>query len=248
MDTKVKVKITAKRKDNSGFKLGDCHTLIRDIPDNSIQFIYFNPPFGTTKNEWDTPLNYDLLFPEFWRILKPDGTIMIHCSVPFNYRLIRHPSSKDLKYSYYWKKRNTTNYLNSSFQPLRRVEEILVYYRGRPKFRVVANEGYEVSLTDKHPTTYYGKHKRFQAKGKKGQPTDFVDYVSTTGNGVGGDFSRPDEMLEDMIKRYTDEQDIVLDITCGDKRSRAVAHRLNRGWIGFDIRDISPESSDVLAP
>ena len=71
------------------FIVDDIHNYIKTIKTDSIDFIYTNPPFGTTQKKWDKPLEWNVLFPEMWRILKPNGVIALHSSMPFTYDLIR---------------------------------------------------------------------------------------------------------------------------------------------------------------
>ena len=61
----------------------DIHIKIKDFEDNSIDLIYSSPPYGTTENKWDKKLDWKLLFPEIWRVLKPTGILILHCSMPF---------------------------------------------------------------------------------------------------------------------------------------------------------------------
>ena len=51
---------------------GDIHEVIKTIDADSIDFIYTDPPFGTTKAKWDKGLNWDNLFKDMWRVLKPN--------------------------------------------------------------------------------------------------------------------------------------------------------------------------------
>ena len=76
---------------------GDIHDVIKDIEDNSIDFLYTNPPFGITEAKWDKPLDWDNLWIEIWRVMKPKGIVALHCSMPFTYTLIK---SQRPKYHY----------------------------------------------------------------------------------------------------------------------------------------------------
>lgn len=229
--------------------IGDNADLIRDVASNTIQLIYFNPPFGTTKKEWDTPLDWDTLFPEMWRVLKPNGAIIIHASIPFTWTLVRQSWAKDLKYQYYWNKLRSTNFLNSSYAPLRRVEDILVYYKHKPKFNYIVPADYRGHCTDEvvNVTGYYGNKtkcttdgeklpmRRFRNPGgkKKNTPTDYIEIARTA-----GDFTRPDDLMRFIVSTYTDESDTVLDITCGDARCGTICQELGRNFLGFDKRDL----------
>ena len=106
--------------------LGDIHNVIKDIDDNSIDFLYTNPPFGITEAKWDKPLDWDNLWLDIWRVMKPSGIVALHCSMPFTYTLIQ---SQTPKYHYCIKKNNKTGFLFCKKQPLRETEEVLIYYK-----------------------------------------------------------------------------------------------------------------------
>lgn len=80
--------------------------IFKKIPNNSIDLIYTDPPFGITNQQWDKPLNFDMLFKQMWRILNPDhGVIVLYASCPFTYKLLQHDQPK---YHYCWKKNTVT--------------------------------------------------------------------------------------------------------------------------------------------
>ena len=105
---------------------GDIHSEILKIESNSINLIYTNPPYNTTENKWDNKLDWKLLFKEMWRVLKPNGTIILHSSMPFTYDLIKVETPK---YHYIWIKDKPTNFFHAKNQPLRIQEEILIFYK-----------------------------------------------------------------------------------------------------------------------
>ena len=104
---------------------GDIHKVIKTINNDSIDFIYTDPPFGTTQASWDKGLDWDNLFPEMWRVLKPNGIICLYASLPFTYELIKYEKPK---YHYSWKKNNKTGFFGAKYQPLRQMEEIFITY------------------------------------------------------------------------------------------------------------------------
>jgi site-specific DNA-methyltransferase (adenine-specific) len=213
------------------FYLGDNSKLIpRYISDKSIDFIYFNPPFATTKQDWDEELDWPLLFKEFKRILKDTGVLAIHCSVPFNYKLIKEAPTLP-SYSWYWKKDNTTNPLIAKYQPLRNMEEILVWTNKKKRYypQRIGNEirkahgdgssKYYGNVTYKSPQKVVGKYQ-----------THFIDMSRT----IDEYSTRPIELIELMIKSYTQEGDVILDPTCYKGLCGNVAKRLKRNYIGMD--------------
>jgi site-specific DNA-methyltransferase (adenine-specific) len=213
------------------FYRGDCISQMKQLPDKSIDFIYFNPPFATTYQPWDEELPWKVLFTEAFRLLKSNGTLAIHCSIPFNYTLIRE-APRPPNYSWYWDKRATTTPLLAKKQPLRCVEEILIW-TNRVKYnpqrvgtekRVIKSSGktryvMEETLIDMEKQEVIGKYQ-----------THLISMSRT----LRGFATRPDEMIELFVKSYTNEGDVVLDPTCYMGLSGRICKALKRKWIGID--------------
>ena len=220
------------------FKIADIHEFIKTLPDNSIDFIYTNPPFATTAKKWDKPLRWDELWIEIDRVLKPHGVVALHSAIPFTYDLI---AVRKPKYNYNWVKKNPTNFFLAKKQPLRKMEEILIYYKGQHTYNpqmegdeVVKAWTRPVSKTNKNET-YYGKQVATESKERVGRyPTTYL-----------GEFKRvtqktspksvPKEIEEKMIKTYSNENDLILDMTCCDRQLGELAVSLKRNYIGVDI-------------
>ena len=210
------------------FHRGDIYDVLPRIPSKSVNLIYCDPPFGTTKQPWDETLNWKTLFDEFFRILTADGTIVIHCSIPFNYKLIKE-APKPPSYTWYWKKENSTCPLLANKQPLRIVEEILVwknkkttYYR--QQIGETPRQSSYMKVND-----YYGKNIVQKKTIIKGQTrTSFLDIKRD----LNGFSTRPAEIVKLMIDSYSKKDDTVLDCFC--YKGLSYLHRGERRWIGID--------------
>lgn len=55
---------------------GDCLELMKDIPDESIDMILCDLPYGTTASKWDKVLPSERLWEQYLRIIKPKGAIV----------------------------------------------------------------------------------------------------------------------------------------------------------------------------
>lgn len=213
----------------SVFYSGDVFVCIKRIPDKSINLIYCNPPFGTTKQPWDSKLDWAKLFPELFRVLKDDGVIVIHCSIPFNYQLIRE-APRPPSYSWYWNKGGSpTGYLSANHQPLRCMEEILVWKNKKAKYYRQQIGGEERESFTATPSDYCGAiapRKKTILKGKT--RTHLLEMKRDTR----GFATRPYEMVELMINSYSKEGDTVLDLFCYDGLSFTACE--GRRWIGID--------------
>ena len=211
------------------FICSDNLTYIKTLTTNSIDLIYFDPPFNITEADYDTKLDWDNLWTEMWRVLKPRANIVIHSSQPFTYDLIAS-QRKYFKYCWYWNKSYKTGHLFSKHQPMRNIEEICVFYK-----KGIYNP--QTTLKDK-PITYKSGAGNYyiRDKGKThinnlNYPTHLLEYKRRNHKYS----TRPIALCEYMIKTYSKENDLVLDLTCSDGQSAIACYNLNRKYIGVDI-------------
>lgn len=112
---------------------GDCLEVMKGIPGESIDMILCDLPYGTTQNKWDSIIDLDLLFTEYMRIIKPHGAIVLTSSGLFTAKLMLH-APEIYKYRLIWVKSKATNFLNAKKQPLRKYEDICVFYKAQPTY------------------------------------------------------------------------------------------------------------------
>jgi len=213
----------------SCFHRGDTLKILQTrIQSKSVNLIYIDPPFGTTENVWDEKQDWSKLFTEFFRVLKDDGMIVIHCSIPFNYELIRAAPKPPL-YSWYWKKDGTTCPLLANHQPLRCMEEILVWKKKKTTYyrQQIGDELRESKTMT--PNSYYKQAFPSEKTLLRGKTrTHFLDVKRT----VDGYSTRPEEILRLMVNSYSKPGDTVLDCFCYKGISKTMCQE--RRWIGID--------------
>src|SRR5690606_35081891 len=90
-------------------------------------------PYGTTQNKWDSVLPLAELWEEYWRALKPNGAVVLTASQPFTTALISS-CAKWFRYNLVWDKVGTTGFQTAKVMPLRRHEDIAVFYRSKPTY------------------------------------------------------------------------------------------------------------------
>ena len=221
------------------FIKGDIHEEIKLLPTDSVDFIYTSPPFAITEAKWDKPLKWDILFGEMWRVLKPNGVIVLYASCPFTYELLKYETPK---YHYSWTKSNSTGFFKAKLQPLRNIEEIFVYYKKQPTYNPQM-EG--TKFTPKRYNKMKDKQQHFGVRsnieksytskneGHTGKyPTTSRNWkVRRDGSGI----TRGDDQMEYFMKTYSNEGDTILDMTCCNDYTGKVAAKLNRKFIGIDI-------------
>lgn len=203
---------------------------MKQMPGKSIQLILWDPPFATTKHAWDEALDWPAIFKECFRILKDDGMLVIHCSIPFNYTLIR-AAPKPPAYSWYWKKEHITNPLMANQQPLRNTEEILVWKNNKHSYyRQYITNTPIIEIMKPRTQGYYGPSKG----GVSNRPGKTQTHHIEMARAIDGFSTRPEALIELMIKCYTQEGDTILDPTCYKGISGVVAKRMKRKWVGID--------------
>jgi len=218
---------------------GDIHDVIKQLADDSIDFIYTDPPFSITEAKWDTPLQWEELFKEMWRVLKPTGIIVLYASMPFTYELLKYEKPK---YHYSWKKNNSTGFFQAKFAPLRVMEEIFVYYKKRGTYNPqMIGDTYHKKRNVIHggKNAYYGTRKNIlggqeSEEGHTGSyPTTFKEWkIRKDNSGI----TRTDEQIDYFIKTYSNENDTILDMTCCNNYVGDRCKVLNRNYIGVDKR------------
>ena len=217
----------------------DIHTAIKNLDDNTFNLIYTSPPYGITEAKWDNSLNWAELFPEMWRVLKPDGIIVLHSSMPFTYELLKYETPK---YHYSWKKNTLTNHFKAKLQPLRDIEEVLIYYKSPGTYnpQMKGNTFYKKRYNKQNDSqNNYGHRENIsksftsEDEGHTGKyPTTFLEFpVRKDKTGI----NRSDEMIDFFIKTYSNEGDYVLDMTCHNDYTSKRCNELKRNFLGIDI-------------
>lgn len=109
---------------------GDCLKILPKLPAKSVDLVLCDLPYGTTQNRWDSVIDLSLLWKEYRRILKPTGVVVLTSQGIFTARLILSNEAW-FKYKIVWEKSKPTNFLNAKRQPLRKHEDVCVFY-GKP--------------------------------------------------------------------------------------------------------------------
>lgn len=135
----------------------DCLDVMAFIPDNSIDMILCDLPYGTTACKWDIIIPFDPLWQQYKRIIKQNGAIVLFGSEPFSSAL-RMSNIKMYKYDWYWNKVKPSNHLNAKIQPLRLFENISVFYSKQPRYSpIMAQRSKAIKGTDLGTQETYGK-------------------------------------------------------------------------------------------
>lgn len=214
---------------------GDCLEVMKNIPDGSIDAIITDPPYGTTQCKWDNVIDFDLMWVELKRIIKPKGVIALFGSEPFSSAL-RISNINNYKYDWIWDKPKGSGFLNAKKRPLRHYETISTFSYGTP---IYYPQGLiEGVFNNSRPAlenepTLYGKQKQHKKSKFTNYPKDIIRYskphkpIHPT--------QKPLELLEYLVKTYTNEGEIVLDFTMGSGSTMIACLNTNRNGIGIEL-------------
>jgi site-specific DNA-methyltransferase (adenine-specific) len=224
---------------DNNYKLinGDCLIEMKNIKEKSIDMILCDLPYGMTNNSWDVVIPFDKLWNEYNRIIKDNGAIVLFGSQPFTSLMITS-NLKMFRYCLVWEKNKFSDFLNSKRKPMKTNEDIAIFYKKQP----IYNPQYWYSTpytrwntqkaVDKQSN--YGTHKKnhVQSEGKR-LPTTVLKF-----NRVERPLhptQKPTDLLEWLIKTYTNENDLVLDNCMGVGSTGVACKNINRKFIGIEL-------------
>ena len=239
---------------------GNCLEVMKNIKDRSVDLILCDLPYGVTQNKWDCVIDVNKLWIKYNKIIKDNGTIVLFGRQPFSSVLVMS-NLTNYKYSIIWRKNLKTGNLNARKRPMGSYEEILVFYKNPPVYnpQKIPRTYQQPSGNKKNSkTTNYGKQKEDYVDRQSDwlMPDDVIDYedaysldaldldgemlyVKCVHNSQGKvhPTQKPVELLEWIIKTYTNEGNIVLDNCMGSGSTGVAALNTNRDFIGIELDD-----------
>ena len=237
---------------------GDCLELMDYLINQNIKVdcILTDPPYGTTACKWDSVIPFEDMWSRLNKLIKPNGVIALFGTQPFITNLI-YSNIDNYKYNWYWKKSKQNGFVHSKNKPMRIIEEIAIFSN--------APIGHKNQLGDRrmeyNPQGIIpnGKRKITECihrgntmggdKGKSARPNqvgveyesytnfpnDFLEYKSIFGKQALHPTQKPTDLLEYLIKTYTNENEIVLDFTMGSGSTGVACMNTNRKFIGIEL-------------
>lgn len=216
----------------------DCLRAMRAIPTGSVNLVLCDLPYGTTQNAWDSTIPLDPLWAEYRRVLAPRGTVVLTSQGVFTARLILSCESW-FKYKLVWEKSKPTNFLNAKKQPLRKHEDVCVFYPSQPHYTPQMGEGaaYDKGVRKNQLTGSYGDFAPVRVKSEGGRyPTDIVYFKTAESEGpVWHPTQKPVDLARYLVRTYTRPGDVVLDNAFGSGSFLVGAAAEGRRTIGMEL-------------
>ena len=225
---------------------GDCLEVMPQIPDKSIDMILCDLPYGTTACKWDTIIPFEPLWEQYKRLIKDNGAIVLTATEPFS-SFLRMSNINLYKYDWKWRKNKVGNVFNCKNSPLKIYEDIIIFSKGSiangaklmmqyyPQGLIECNANRSNKRTSLDTTIGHRPSRQNDYNQKfTNYPLNILEFNSETGFHP---TQKPVPLCEYLINTYTNENNLVLDFTCGSGTTLLAARNLKRKCIGIELEE-----------
>lgn len=216
---------------------GNCLELMQHIPKGSADLILTDLPYGITNAAWDKRLPFDKLWNLYNTILKDNGVAVLFAIQPFTARLI-NSNLAAYRYSWYWLKANATGAAYARYQPMRRIEEICVFYRKKGTYNPqgLMPLGKPIKKRGSESTLYRRNLNKVHVQRYTHWPANVLEFKK---DGKIHPTQKPVELLEYLVKTYTNENETILDSCMGSGSTGMAVKNVGGGrkFIGIEKDD-----------
>jgi site-specific DNA-methyltransferase (adenine-specific)/modification methylase len=217
---------------------GDCLEVLGGVAPGSVDLVLCDLPYGTTQNPWDSVIPLDRLWRAYEQVLSPRGCVVLTGQGPFTARLILGREAW-FKYKITWVKSKPTNFLNARRQPLRRHEDVCVFYARQPTYNPQFSPGepYDKGVRKNQLTGSYGDFRPVEVKSGGGRyPTDVVYFATAESEGpVWHPTQKPVALGRYLVRTYSNPGDLVLDNAFGSGSFLVAAALEGRRTLGVEL-------------
>lgn len=219
---------------------GDCIEVMKDIPDKSIDLILCDLPYQRTQNKWDIMIPIDELWKQYNRVIKDNGCIALFSDGMFMAQLMMS-NPKMWKYNLVWDKVLPSGFLNANRMPLRSHEEVCIFYKKQPTYnpqKVKGSPNHSKGKPKDCANNNYGDFEfvdNSKELGDMKHPVSIVRFSKPHPSVSVHPTQKPVELLEWIIKTYTNEGDIVIDNCMGSGSTGVACVNTGRRFIGIEL-------------
>ena len=227
--------------ENSKIYQGDCLEVMDELISLGVKFdaIITDPPYGTTACKWDSVIPFDEMWDRINKLIKSNGAIVLFGNEPFTSCLICS-NLKGFKYRWDWNKKIPSGMSYARYRPMQQTEDICIFTKNGEKTiynpQMTKREKPIRSGGTKHSETAPIKYKDkdFKRTYEYKNPTTLIEFDKIRRGSV-HPTQKPTDLLEYLIKTYTNENELILDFTMGSGSTGVAALNTNRKFIGIEL-------------
>ena len=219
--------------------LGDCLTIMNDIPDNSVDMVLCDLPYGTTSCSWDTIIPFEPLWEQYHRVCKENAVIALFASQPFTSMLVMS-NINEFRHEWIWIKNRGSNFANTVREPMKEHEEILIFSKGKWTYNKQMQErtggGLDRAKYNVSWRTSSDNYRKFDDRennqiGELRVPSSWQKFNTETGLHP---TQKPVELCEYLIRTYSNVGDTILDNCMGSGTTGVACIHTDRNFIGIE--------------
>lgn len=219
---------------------GNCLELMKEIPDGSIDMILCDLPYGTTACKWDSVIPFEPLWEQYNRIIKDNGAIVLFSAQPFTSALVSS-NIKNYKHHWIWLKNRGTGFQVAKYRPMMQTEDIIAFCKKgntlkyNPQMIPLEKPYYcrnASSTNGSNPLANFGEGGKWV---NEKYPTNVIEIAKVTK--PIHPTQKPVELLEYLIKTYTNTGETVLDNCMGSGSTGVACVNTNRRFIGIELEE-----------
>lgn len=211
----------------------DLFDALNELPDHCVDMVLCDLPYGTTACKWDSIIPFEPLWIEMGRVCKDSAPVVLTASEPFTSLLVTS-NIKEFRHRWIWNKVKPASGLNAKNAPLRVSEDVLVFCKQRPLYNpiMVQKKRRAEKKCDSNGEAFGGARvERYHDNKGLGYPKDILTISNADQRNRIHPTQKPIELFEYLIRTYSNEGALVLDMTAGSGTTAIAAQRTGRRWV-----------------
>lgn len=222
---------------------GDCLEVMKQLIKEGVMvdLVVCDPPYNVTRNKVDQDiLDLEKMWDCLNKLVKPNGAVILFGQDKFTLKLMMS-NLKNHRYNLIWDKVIPTGFLNANRMPLRSHEDICVFYKKQPVYNPQKSKGkpnHSKGKPKQNQNNNYGEFGFVDNREELGDmkhPKSILTFQKPHPSVTLHPTEKPIELLEFLVKSYSNENETILDFTMGSGSTGVACLNTNRKFIGIEL-------------
>ena len=196
-------------------------------------------PYGTTQCKWDNIIPFNVMWDKIYKLTYKKANIILFGSEPFSSNL-RVSNINNYRYDIIWDKGRGKDPMNAKNRPMKRHENISVFYRQKGTYNPQMTKLDVPDIRKNNKTTtssLWNRNGNITTSNvyTERYPTSIFLYADNNHKNRFHPTQKNLNLLENLIKTYTNENELILDFTMGSGSTGVACMNTNRKFIGIEL-------------